>query len=209
MNEEIWKDIIIKQNGVVYDYTGKYQVSNFGRVRSLKCKNEFRMMLMKQKEHKNGYLTINLNKDGSYKTFSVHRLVANAFIPNPSNLPEVNHKNEIKNDNRVDNLEWCTSKYNSNYATRKERQSKTLKEWYREKESPSHKKIICVDCSKVFNSVKAAKEWVGKADISACLNGRQRTAGKHPENGKPLHWMYYEEWLEKNRGLEDKVEFVK
>ena len=64
-----------------------------------------------------GYLCVTINE----KNYSVHRLVAESFIPNPTNLPEVNHKNEIKTDNRVENLEWCTRKYNINYGTHKER----------------------------------------------------------------------------------------
>ena len=202
--KELWKDIIIEQNGKLYDYTNKYQISNFGRIRSLKNKDKNRILIMKQKEHKNGYLTINLNKDGSYKTFSVHRLVANAFIPNPNNLPEVNHKNEIKSDNRVDNLEWCTSKYNSNYGTHKERQTTSLKEWYETNDSPTCRKVICIEYNKVFNSIKEAKEWIGKADIKSCLRGRQNTAGKHLETGERLHWMYYEDWLEIKKRENDK-----
>ena len=78
------------------------------------------------KKTKTGYLRITLNKNGKYKTFAVHRLVAEAFIPNPNNLPCVNHKDENQFNNDFRNLEWCTYKYNSNYGTIKQRLSKSL-----------------------------------------------------------------------------------
>ena len=75
---------------------------------------------MKPKHNRfTGYDYVILSKGGKSKTFSIHRLVAIAFIPNPSSLPQVNHKNEVKTDNRVTNLEWCTPAYNSNYSKEK------------------------------------------------------------------------------------------
>lgn len=107
--EEIWKDI--------EGYEGLYQVSNMGRVRSLT-----RNIILKNQIARSGYKRIQLYKNNKgYKHFQIHRLVANAFIPNPDNLPQVNHKDENKANNRVDNLEWCDSKYNINYGTGKKR----------------------------------------------------------------------------------------
>ena len=105
--EEIWKDI--------KGYEGKYQVSNFGNVKSLNYNHTGKEQLLKPVQYNNGYLCINLYKP--LKRFLIHRLVANAFIPNPDNLPCVNHKDENKHNNHVYNLEWCTNKYNINYGT--------------------------------------------------------------------------------------------
>lgn len=107
---EIWKD--------VEGYEGLYQVSNMGRVKSLKYDKE---KIIKSCKNSRGYLIVNLYKDKKMKDHKVHRLVAQAFLPNPNNLPQVNHKNEIKTDNRVDNLEYCDSSYNNNYGSRTER----------------------------------------------------------------------------------------
>ena len=102
--EEVWKDI--------EGYEGLYEVSSFGRVRNSKSKRIRKQNLVK------GYLMIGLSKDGKKKVFSVHRLVALNFIPNPEEKPEVNHLDEIKTNNNVDNLAWATSKENSNWGTR-------------------------------------------------------------------------------------------
>ena len=121
MTEEIWRPVV--------GYEGLYEVSNTGRVRSLdryvKCDYE-RYRLHKGKilspgKDKDGYLFVVLSCNGKHKTITVHRMVAEAFIPNPYNLPQVNHRNEDKTNNRVDNLEWCNAKYNSNYGSRKDR----------------------------------------------------------------------------------------
>ena len=116
--EEIWKDI--------KGYEGLYQVSNLGRVKSLKrivfTKYGKRLTIyekiLKAKVHKFGYLEVNLNSNGIAKTLKVHRIVAEAFLPNLNNYPEINHKDENKQNNHIINLEWCTSSYNANYGTR-------------------------------------------------------------------------------------------
>ena len=124
---EIWKDI----DG----YVGIYQVSNMGNVRSLqreefKCRQGYRVRKgrqLKPARDKKGYLMIPLNKDGKRKTRRIHRLVAETFIPNPNNFPQVNHKDENKQNNSVDNLEWCTPSYNINYGKGNALRSTTLK----------------------------------------------------------------------------------
>ncbi len=109
---EVWRDI--------EESNGKYQVSNLGRVRSF-YRDETNGFIMKACPDKKGYLYIVLKIHGKAKRYAIHRLVATAFIPNPDNLPQVNHKDEVKDNNRVDNLEWCTNHYNLCYGTHNER----------------------------------------------------------------------------------------
>lgn len=112
---EIWKDVEGYPN---------YQVSNMGRVKSLNYNHTGKEKILKGVKNDYGYLQIKLCKEGKVKNIPIHRIVAQAFIPNPNNLPQVNHINEFKTDNRVENLEFCTPKYNSNYGTRNERIAK-------------------------------------------------------------------------------------
>lgn len=120
--EEIWKDI--------RGYEGLYQVSNLGRVKSVgRCitKNyggNIRPFLLKDKilrpcfDGKKHYVHVNLSKDGIVTTYNIHRLVAIAFIPNPYGYLEINHIDENKTNNRVDNLEWCDHSYNNTYGSK-------------------------------------------------------------------------------------------
>lgn len=104
-------------------YEGLYEISNLGNVKSLsrngkgigKGKSRKETILKPQKNNV-GYLFVCLCKNGIQKNFTIHRLVAEAFIPNPNNYTEVNHKDENKTNNYIDNLEWCTHKYNLNYG---------------------------------------------------------------------------------------------
>lgn len=113
--KEIWKDI--------KGYEGIYQVSSLGRVRSNRNRffGESGWKLMSIATNKKRYPKLVLHKDGKRKNFDVHRLVAEAFIPNPEGLEYVNHISENTSDNRVENLEWCTASYNSSYCTSPER----------------------------------------------------------------------------------------
>lgn len=108
MEKEIWKD--------VKHYEGLYRISNFGRVWSVH-KQDYKVPHTKE----NGYMFVQLYKNGVMKNEYIHRLVALTFIPNPKNLPQVNHKDEDKSNNSVNNLEWCDCKYNNNYGTARER----------------------------------------------------------------------------------------
>ena len=126
---EIWKNI--------EGYEGKYQVSNLGRVKSMIGQEK----VLHPKKHRNGHLQIGLHKDKKRKTMYIHRLVAQAFIPNPDNLPCVNHKDENPNNNNVDNLEWCTQKYNCNYGAAGALQERGLIELWKQKNSNIKKYI--------------------------------------------------------------------
>lgn len=99
-------------------YEGLYEISNLGNIKSLRSGK-----LMKKTKNNDGYEAVSLTKNGKSRGYFVHRLVALTFIPNPDNLPEVNHKDECRDNNVVDNLEWCTKKYNRNYGTYRERMS--------------------------------------------------------------------------------------
>lgn len=117
---ELWKDI--------KEYKGYYQVSNQGRVKSLTRTIRFKNGNIEVRHGKilptfdnHGYLYVRLSKGGKQSLKRVHRLVAMAFIPNPTHLPEVNHIDENKMNNRVDNLEWCNRTGNCNFGTRNKR----------------------------------------------------------------------------------------
>ena len=125
MTEEIWRPVV--------GYEGLYEVSSYGRVRSLdryvKGKSEsYRLIkgkVLSGSITKDGYVRCLIKVNGVGRSYFVHRLVAEAFIPNPDNLPQVNHKDEDKTNNNVDNLEWCDAKYNNNYGTAIERRLET------------------------------------------------------------------------------------
>jgi len=104
---EEWKDI--------KDYEGYYQISNLGRVKSFFGNKE---KIRKLNKDQKGYLRVSLTKNKVRNTQKVHRLVANHFIPNPQNKPQVNHINSIKHDNRLENLEWCTQKENMQHCVK-------------------------------------------------------------------------------------------
>ena len=122
----------------VRGYEGKYVVDQFGRVfgvnRITTVHDNGRIYekpiagkQMKQSMHPKGYKTVTLTKDGKTKTVYVHRIVAEAFIDNQDNLPMVNHKDEDKTNNFVENLEWCTPSYNRTYGKAVEKQAKKLR----------------------------------------------------------------------------------
>lgn len=119
---EIWKDI--------EGFEGLYQVSNMGRVRSLDREDaqgrRRKGRVLADKHNNRGYHTIDLCRDGNIEYKLIHRLVATAFLDKPDNLPQVNHKDENKENNAVSNLEWCSALYNDMYGTRNKRVAKAL-----------------------------------------------------------------------------------
>ena len=191
LKTEIWKP--------VKGYEGLYEVSNMGNVRSLDRHSMWgnRYCLFKGKPMKTfpnsyGYLKTNLYKNGQLKQYSVHRLVADAFIPNPNNLPCIDHINTIKTDNRVENLRWCTNKENSNNPLTREHiniksHSKEAKEKMlatrRKKQSHNCEMLVYYideDGSKIsFKSISEAARKIGcsRSNISKALKENRPAYG--------------------------------
>lgn len=152
MEKEIWKDI----NG----YEGIYQVSNFGRIKSVerkvKCAEKLGGFRLKREK----ILSTDVGTFGYHRVYMqgrkylVHRLVAKAFVPNPQNYTQVNHKDECKGNNNASNLEWCTAKYNSNYGDRTER---TARSKYKQLSMFNMNGEFIRD----FDSIKEASEFIG------------------------------------------------
>ena len=146
---EEWRDI--------KGYEGLYQVSSLGRVKSLKDSHDnYREKILKPGNVR-GYLHVNLYKDTKRKTYRIHRLVAEAFISNPNNYEEVNHKDEDKTNNCVSNLEWCTREYNMSYGTINKRISENhkLSGRYKGSKNPKSHKVICITTNRKFNTILA------------------------------------------------------
>lgn len=167
--EELWVD--------VKDYEGLYQVSNLGRVKSLDRINkhsEGNIRIIKGKilkiqinNKRGGYCEISIHKEGHEKRFRLNRLVAIHFIPNPNNLPEVNHIDGKKENNRADNLEWMTSIENKHHG------------WENNLYTGNHikKQIICNETGEVYESITDASLKIpcDRRYLQRHLNGERKT----------------------------------
>lgn len=159
---EIWKDI--------KGYKGLYEVSNLGRVRSVdritRHGRKRKSQIRKPELSNVGYQRIWLCKDGKETRFAVHRLVAQTFIPNTENKPVVNHINEIKTDNRVENLEWVTHSENLNHGTAMQR-------------SADKRSKAVTNGVQIFKSIMEAERVTGvhNSNIAKCLKGKRKTSG--------------------------------
>lgn len=155
MRKEEWKDI--------KGYEGAYQVSNLGRVRNT-------VKILSLCTDNQGYLKLNLYSNGKRKTVRVHRLVAEAFIDNTNNHKYINHKDENKLNNKAENLEWCSAKYNCNYGSRTSRIKDKL-----------NVKIIqfSKDRKEIrrWNSIKEATCALKIRNISQACQGKRKQAG--------------------------------
>lgn len=170
--EEIWKDI--------KGYEDLYQVSNLGKIKSLKqmicCWNGHKIIQYEMPEKilsqriRSNYYAVGLTKNKKQKTYSVHRLVAQAFIPNPENKKCINHKDENKLNNKVENLEWCDIAYNNAYGTRTK---KTCKH------------VHCIETGLIYESTVEAQKHTGinRVYITNVCNKKHKTAGGY-------HWEY-------------------
>lgn len=169
MQQEIWRDIP--------DYEGRYQVSNLGRIKSFNYRNP-KGKIVKGFIAKDGYERIALWNHCKSRKYQIHRLVALAFLPNPYNYPIINHKNEIRNDNRVENLEWCTYSYNATYGMAVERNIKNkIKPIIRiNKKDGTEREYISINEA-------ARQNGIISQNIVACLKGRRKSAGM-------FYWKY-------------------
>lgn len=178
---EIWKPVV--------GWEDCYMVSSLGRVKSVDryvnhrkegCYQFIKGKIRKTKYNNGGYEMVSLQKNGKDKTYLVHRLVAQAFIPNPDNLPEVNHKDENTKNNRLENLEWCDRIYNLHYGTAMQRRA--------EKESvPIIQFTLDGELIRKWDSMQAVMKELGinRGNISNACSGRCKSAG----NSK---WEYYD-----------------
>lgn len=159
---EKWKDI--------KGYEGLYIISDKGRIAKL----------LNPKINKDGYHEQGLIKNKIKKGKRIHRLVAEAFIDNPDNLPEVNHIDENKSNNNVDNLEWCTHKYNVNHGTRIERMKMTQRN-----RKDCSKPVMCIETGVIYPSINEANRKTGadRNTIADVCKGKLKTAGGY-------HWKF-------------------
>jgi hypothetical protein len=171
-------------------YEDLYFVDDFGNVVAVPTlksggrKFDNKYLVLKQKINKYGYCEVTLYKEGKQKTFLVHRLLAKAFLPNPLNLPVVNHKNGIKSDNRLENLEWATYRENTNHALEtisgfKENITKSIN---KVNQKTKYSKIVIVDkdgSESVFYNTQDAADFVGKGrnEVTRAIRKNQRVNG--------------------------------
>lgn len=178
---EIWKDVV--------GYEGYYKVSNKGNVYSVERKDSMGRKwggrTLKPIYDNYGYLVVSLHKNGKQKVKKIHRLITEAFIPNPNNYPDVNHRDEEKDNNELSNLEWCDKGYNNNHGTRNERAIKKLSKRVR---------AVNVETGEVvtFNSTReAGRKGYHQGSVAAASRGDYNTGGGNLYRG--YEWYYQEE----------------
>jgi len=179
---EIWKDVV--------GYEGIYKVSSLGRVASLERVNARGQVVSPRikatKQNNRGYIQISLSKDGKQEYKLLHRVVAEAFIKNPNNLPQVNHKDENKNNNNIDNLEWCTNMYNRHYGTGLERAAHNHN--YDEIACKNRKHVAQKDENNCVIAV-----WHGLLAAAEAVGGNKdaiRNSVKRGHKSRGYYWSY-------------------
>ena len=165
-----------------------FMISSKGRIFSLNFNKSGEIKELKTTLNKDGHKQITLKFKGKNYSRRIHRLVAEAFIPNPNCLPQVNHIDEDKSNNRCDNLEWCDSKYNCNYGSRNKKGSEN-----RLNIDHTPKRVICLETKEIYDSMAQASKEIYNTDNA---NGISRCINKPNKAYKGYHWMYYNEYLE-------------
>ena len=212
MKEEVWKPI--------KDYEGLYEISNLGRVRNLNYKGSGKGKILKNTKDSKGYLIVGLTKNGKRKLFKIHRLVAEAFIPNPEDKPFIDHINTIRDDNRIENLRWCTQKENCNNEISKKKMSENhanfkgenhhmygkhhseetknkISESLKGENNPKSKPVVQIDLNtnEVINiysgTREASRQGFKQSHISSCCNGKRKSH-------KGFKWMFLEDYEKLN-----------
>jgi len=174
LTTECWKDVV--------GFEGLYQVSNLGKVKTIPSKKRYRPSQSGDRSFQIhfGYCVINLFKDNKSHYKRVHRLVAEAFIPNPNKKPCVNHINGIKTDNRIENLEWCTHSENEIHSYNiLGKNLKGIKKSFKNGVNVKCKKVLCVEKNIIFNSIKDAANGLNlqRANITAQIKGKINHTG--------------------------------
>lgn len=169
--DEVWKDVV--------GYEGLYRISNQGTVCRLYKNGKVNFMTPRIL---NGYWRVKLCNGNTQKEYFLHRLIAQAFIPNPENKPEINHINGIKTDNRIENLEWVTRSENAIHAT-KTGLLKYSEYRYNRTRDVNSKPVMCVETGKIYVSCTEAGKDIktDAAHIGECISGKRNTAGGY-------HW---------------------
>lgn len=164
MNEE--NEVVMEVWRTVEDFPN-YEISNMGRIRNINTG-----YVLSPGDNGHGYLQVTLCQNGEKKRVYIHRLVGIAFIPNPNNLPQINHRNENRADNRAENLEWISIKDNVNYGTRAERFSLS-------RGKPVEQYDLAGNYLNTWTGTREAERQTGisQSSISACCLGKRKTAG--------------------------------
>ena len=162
-------------------YEGMYEVSSTGEVRNRKGEK------LKPSITSTGYPHVSLCRQGERKSKNIHRLVAEAFIPNPNNYPIVNHKDENRANNNIDNLEWCSYSYNASYGEAPIKNSISMKKHFARDVNPNKVKVKCVETGEIYESIIDASEKY-KIDQSSITKVCKKKPKRKTAGG--FHWEY-------------------
>lgn len=174
METEMWRDI--------EGFEGLYQISSYGRVKSLQMYTTGRIIkrdkILKPFSNGNGYLVVHLRKNNKRFVKYVHRLVSEAFIPNPNKYPCINHMDESKNNNKADNLEWCTFRYNNNYGNHNIKLSKSKLKLVDQYDKD-------LNLVRTWEGIRKAMKETNCSHIVECCKGKVKSSGG-------FIWKYHE-----------------